>query len=466
MVRGVRTVARLAAVGMALALTVGAAGTAAATEAGAGALDGAWRMDGYGTVLTISGGKLTTYDTTRISCLPGYVTADQVGAPGAGGATRYGQGGVGWLTVTPQGRRRAVLAADDAAGVRRLERLPALPERCGQPAGEGPLAVFDRFWATFAENYPFFAAKHIDWRAVRDRYRPLVTPDTTDARLQQILTDMIRPLNDAHTGLAYQGRAVYFGLRPGTRVPTPDLRTRAAEAVARQLAAPERTFARGRLGVGELPGGIGYLRIDSFDGYLEDGDFQQQTAELDRAMDALLPAHGPALHGLVIDVRLNGGGADPLGLRIASRLTDRAYTAYAKVARNDPDDPTRFTRPQPITVQPSTARRWTGPVALLTSGSSVSAAETFTQALMGRTPAVTRIGENTQGVFSDIMVRTLSKDWAAVLPNEKYLDQRGHTYDGPGIPPTLRTPVFTEEELVQHKDSALTLARRVLRGDS
>ncbi|MFB7649123.1 S41 family peptidase [Streptomyces sp. NPDC056084] len=463
---GVRTAARTAAIGLALALTAGAAGAAPASAAGPGRLDGVWRMDGYGTLVTVANGRFTTYDTTRVSCLPGAVTAQQVGRPGAGGATRYGEGPVASMTFRPEGREHAVLALDDAAGVRHLERLSALPERCRKPAAEGPLAVFDRFWATFAENYPFFAAKGIDWQAARDRYRPLVTPDTTDARLQEILTDMIRPLHDAHTALVHQGRTVYFGLRPGTRVPTADLRTRAAANVARQLVAPARTFAQGKLVVGELPHGIGYLRIDSFDGYVESDSFQDQVAELDRALDALLPRDATRgadpLRGLVIDVRLNGGGSDALGLRIASRLTDRAYTAYRKVARNDPDDPARFTRPQPIVVHPAAAPRWTGPVALLTSGSSVSAAETFTQALMGRDPGVTRIGENTQGVFSDVMFRPLAKDWAVILPNEKYLDEHGRTFDGSGVPPRLRTPVFTEDDLTHGRDSALTLAREVL----
>ncbi|MFE4859096.1 S41 family peptidase [Streptomyces sp. NPDC056670] len=463
---GVRTVARAAAIGVALAMTVGAAGAAPASAAGPGRLDGVWRMDGYGTLVTVANGRFTTYDTTRVSCLPGAVTAQQVGRPGAGGAIRYGEDSVASMTFTPDGREHAVLALDDAAGVRHLARLSALPERCRQPAAEGPLAVFDRFWATFAENYPFFAAKGINWQAVRDRYRPLITPDTTDARLQQILTDMMRPLHDAHTALVHQGRTVYFGLRPGTRVPTADLRTRAAANVERQLVAPARTFGQGKLVVGELPGRLGYLRVDSFDGYVESGSFQDQVAELDRALDALLPRDaargaGP-LRGLVIDVRLNGGGSDALGLRIASRLTDRAYTAYRKVARDDPDDPARFTRPQPIVVHPAAAPRWTGPVALLTSGSSVSAAETFAQALMGRAPEVTRIGENTQGVFSDVMFRPLAKDWAVILPNEKYLDEHGRTFDGSGVPPRLRTPVFTEDDLAHGRDSALTLARQVL----
>lgn len=467
------TVSTLAAPGAALAapraLVSGSDRSEATAPRGDNRLDGAWRVDGYSMVVTVADGKLATYDTTRNSCVRGYIAADQIGTPGPDGATRYGSGSDGMFTLVPQGRRHVRMEIDGTAGVRNMKRLAALPAECGRAASDAPLAVFDRFWETFADNYPFFAAKGIDWQAVGDRYRARVSPNTTDAQLQQIFTDMIRPLHDAHTGLAFEGKLVYSGLRPGTRPVTDELRDRAGRAVARQLVGPLRTFGEGQLAVGELPGNVGYFRIDSFDGYVPDGTAQQELAELDRALGALLDGRtGPgadparALRGLVIDVRLNGGGSDVLGLRVASRLTDRAYTAYTKVARNDPLDPTRYTRPQPIGVRPADAPRWTGGVALLTSGSSVSAAETFTQALMGRGPRVTRIGENTQGVFSDIMIRTVSKKWIAIVPNEKFLDRDGDTFDGPGIPPHLRTPVFTEKELDSGRDSALTRARQVL----
>jgi hypothetical protein len=45
----------------------------------------------------------------------------------------------------------------------------------------------------------------------------------------------------------------------------------------------------------------------------------------------------------------------------------------------------------------------------------VSAAETFTQALMRRRPKIVRVGENTQGVFSDVLGRRLPNGMAARL---------------------------------------------------
>ncbi|MFF2656406.1 S41 family peptidase [Kitasatospora sp. NPDC058032] len=466
--------ARAAAVlAVALVVTAGTAVPALASGGGAGPrLDGVWRMDGYGTLLTVSGTRLTSYDVTRNSCTPGVTSADRFGAPLPGGAVRYGTPGspFGQLTITPHGRHRAVYTRDGATGTRALERLPdGLPAQCTRPVSDDPLAVFDRFWDGFEENYPFFAAKGVDWHAARATYRPTVTAEN----LVDTIITMVAPLRDSHVALlraSPDGRYTTFfrAMRDGTVAPTPELLGTVLPPIGAQLAAPEQPFGGGILGVGELPDGIGYLRVSAFGDYVDQGGQREQEAELDRAVDALLdrPRARP-LRGVVIDIRVNGGGSDALAVRLASRFTDRPYQAYRKVARNDPADPTAFTRPQPVTVRPAAgASRFTGPVALLTSGSTVSAGETFTQAMMGRSPHVTRIGENTQGVFSDQLPRRLSSDLLLLLPNEEFLTPAGTTFDGPGIPPDVRTPVFTPAELAGLKDSALTEARRLLTAGS
>ncbi|MEU3567741.1 S41 family peptidase [Kitasatospora sp. NPDC036755] len=470
-----RNTGRAAAAAVALATAVGLAAPGAAAAEGAAAaaggranpLEGIWRTEGYGMVIAVSGGRLTTYDVTAHSCVPGWITGTQSGAPGPDGTTRYAVENLG-LTLTPKGRDRAVEREEGGVGSKTVTRLNALPPSCAQPAPNDPLAVFDRFWENFEEHYPFFAAKGIDWHAVRDEKRPTITPTTTADQLQTVLVDMLRPLGDAHTGLVrvVDGRLedVFEGQRPGSTTPTKELIARARQASEAQLTGPEQLFAGGRLGAGRLPGGLGYLRVSSFND-LTDGDFQSQVDELDRVLDAALA--GPRRPtGLVVDVRLNGGGSDALALHVAARLTDRPYVAYRKVARNDPADPTKFTRPDPVTVRPSAGARFNGPVALLTSSISASAAETFTQAMMGRSPRVLRVGENTQGVFSDILVKTLSPDFLVVLPNEKYLRRDGGTFDGPGIPPNVHTSVFTPDELAALRDSALSTARRMLTEDA
>jgi C-terminal processing protease CtpA/Prc len=108
------------------------------------------------------------------------------------------------------------------------------------------------------------------------------------------------------------------------------------------------------------------------------------------------------------------------------------------------------------------APRFEGNVVLLTSRHSVSAAETFTMALMGRTPRVTRVGENTQGVFSDVLGRRLPNGWRFGLPNEIFLTQSGESFDGPGIAPDIAVPVFAKDDLEHGRDPAIRKALEIL----
>ncbi len=114
-------------------------------------------------------------------------------------------------------------------------------------------------------------------------------------------------------------------------------------------------------------------------------------------------------------------------------------------------------------MNPSPKPRSTGPVALLTGGSTVSAGETFTQALIDRPGRTVRIGRPTQGVFSDVMTRGLPDGMAVWLPNEEYLTRDDHTFDGTGIPPQIGEPVFTDEEFTKGRDSAFDRAVALLR---
>lgn len=457
-----RTTAIIAAVATALLGLVPAAEATAAAAAPAG-VDGFWRTDGYGTVVAIRSGHLTTYDTTAVSCLPGELNAEQAGPPDQWGAVRFNVGGVLEATVTPTGRDRGHLQFVDDLGIRHLRRLPALPGGCGTATKDDPVRDFDVFWQTFEENYPFFAARRVNWRATRARYRPMVNEHTSKERLFTILTDMIKPLNDRHTGLMMDRTHFFVGSRPGTRAPSAKLRDQVNKVTAAHLRVPLTTWGNGLLRYGDLPGHLGYLQLQAFGEYTAQDTFEANSAVLDKVLNSIFTrARVATMRGLIIDVRYNLGGDDPLGLSIAARLTHRPYVAFAKRARNDGGTGYSFTTPQPITVHPATTPVYSGPVAVLTSDLTISAGETFTQALMGRTPAPVRIGTATQGVFSDEMARHLPNGWLFELPNEEYLTAAHTTFDGTGIPPDITTPVFTPADLAHDRDSAVDRAVTLL----
>jgi C-terminal processing protease CtpA/Prc len=60
------------------------------------------------------------------------------------------------------------------------------------------------------------------------------------------------------------------------------------------------------------------------------------------------------------------------------------------------------------------------------------------------------------------MDRTLPSGGMFLLPNERFTTN-GRSYDGRGIPPDIRTEVFTDEELDNGRDSALDRAIDLLK---
>ncbi len=99
---------------------------------------------------------------------------------------------------------------------------------------------------------------------------------------------------------------------------------------------------------------------------------------------------------------------------------------------------------------------------MLTGGSTISAGETCAQALMDRPGRTARIGEHTQGVFSDTLERDLPGGWRINVPNEEFRTRSGQSFDGPGILPHLYEPALTEEEFALRRDSAFDRGLRVL----
>jgi hypothetical protein len=426
---------------------------------------GVWRTDGYGWVLDVSGGHVRTYETTSLSCLPEKDETQTSRSDPADG-TGYGRDGNADETIRRTGPDSGELRLLGTAADIDLIAIPAVPAACLRPTPSDPLTTFDVFWASFRDNYNSTVRKHVDWNALRATYRPRITAATTPDQLYRLLVEMVRPLGDAHIQIDRKHGDGFEGFRPGTRYTDGGGGVDEEDAIAsidRHLTHDLRVgslqkWADGSLVYADLPDGRGYLRITDFEDWDTSPDtYLARKTLLDGVLDRVFSAeHVRSWRELVIDLSYNDGGDDQIGLDIAGRMTDTAYTAYTKAARNDPDDPTRYGRARVVTVQPTPGRpHYTGPVRLLTSDVTISAGETFAEAMMGRTPPASRYGMATQGVFADNMDRTLPNGWTITVGNEDYVDPTGHDWEGLGIPPTTAFPVFTAQQIAGHQDPAL-----------
>ena len=425
-------------------------------------LDGNWMSEGYGLYLSVSGPTLKAYEVTAISCLSSFTAQRSSDAVNGDTAFTVVDRPTTFLFRNGVSSDRRRLHMNGAASDIVVRRVRSAPETCGKPVADTPLTNFDVFARTWAEQYGFFDIRKADWKAITDRNRPRVSDSTTPQELFQILRDMVEPLEDAHTSIrAEKISQSWSGTRKSPNWLERGERGRAFDVIDQKyVRVPLRSWCNGQVQYARLDSGVGYLRLRSFSGYGPQPGFESGLTALQDALDAIF-ADASSWRGLIIDVRINGGGADPYGLAIASRLAATGYVAYSKQARLDPEDPTRWTEPQPSPVSPSSRPSFHGQVVELTGIHSVSAAETFTQALLNRRPRVTRVGENTQGVFSDVLGRRLPNGWGFGLPNERFVTD-GKAYDGAGIPPDVMVPVFPKTDLDAGRDGALEKAFDIL----
>jgi hypothetical protein len=422
-------------------------------------LDGVWRSQGYGYVFDIHGPALKSFEVTKTTCVPGFTAnRDTISAPGREATFKSTDGEI-FFVRTSASNDHKLLHNDGSASDMRIDRLPRMPAVCDQPTANNPLANFEVFTRTWAEHYISFDLKHTDWGKVVADNRPKISSQTTPAQLFDVFEAMIKPFGDAHTFIeAHDLKRHFRGTRPGSGLPKSEFLAVTERAY---LKGPLRKFCNGKIQFGHIDNTTGYLRILAFAGYSKGGGFEKGLLALESALDEIFS--DSTLEALVIDVRINGGGDDPYGLVIASRLATSEYLAYTKEARADPVEHDKWTPGDPSPVRPSSRPRFRGPVVELIGPLTISAGETFTQALMGRTPHVTRIGENTQGVFSDVLGRRLPNGWTFGLPNEVFRTPEGTTFDGPGIPPEVAVPVFANQDIAAGNDPGMAKALQILR---
>ena len=431
-------------------------------------LDGVWRSQEYGYVFEIQGPVLKAFEVTTTTCVPGFTAKRLDSAVPGREATFKSKDKEVYFVRTGGTNDHKLLHQDDSVTDIRIDRVARMPAVCDQPTANTPLSNFEVFTRTWAENYISFDLRQADWDKVVAGYRPKVTSQTTPTQLFDILESMIEPLGDLHTGIEAHGlkRSTRAFWRFGTnRIIKNSIGGFATEGRQKLFAITNRVylqgsprmFCRGHLQYGYIDGTTGYLRILSFGGYSRHNDLRA----LESALDAIFSDR--KLQALVIDTRLSFGGSDELGLAIARRLTNSEYLAYTVQARTDPVKRDEWTSGNPVFVQPNSRPGFRGPVVELIGPITMSAAETFTQALMGRTPHVTRIGENTQGVFCDVLDRHLPNGWTFGLPNGVYRTADGVAFDVQGIPPDIIAPVFADADVTAGKDPGMAKAIQVLR---
>lgn len=452
-------------------------------------VEGLWEFPGYGSLLQVArdgaGYRLTHYETTREACRLGL---EPMQWPAAETAQR--------LRMSADGQTVEWLEAGQTLTPGRPgRRIAALPSRCLEGrwlrSGEAgyradALREFDWVWSSFDELYHDFRLSGTQWAAQRQAFRSRLTAQSSEQALFDVLSELIAPLGDGHSALFF-GEQVFANTRKPMlperlaalfveihelQQPLDDAQQRAqavfmAEAQQQLMdlpfaaglpAAPVRSGANGQVRWQLRGDGLMVLQVLGLSGLAGDeDDLARENPVLQAVLDQVMQ-QAQSARGLILDLRFNVGGYDEHAVRIASRFSANArHLAYSKQSRwGEQRTPAR-----PVYLDAQGALRFGGPVVVLTSHSTFSAAEVLALA-MRSLPQVRLMGERSGGALSDVLPRHAGGQLIFGLSNEIYLSPHGEWFEALGVPVDEELPLFTRAQLQASRDEAVERARQWL----
>ena len=135
-------------------------------------------------------------------------------------------------------------------------------------------------------------------------------------------------------------------------------------------------------------------------------------------------------NALIVDVRYNSGGSEPLAQEVAGRFADKSYVyAYSRYRNGEEHDD--LTDYNPRSFSPRGPWRYEKPVITLIGQKCMSSNESFVK-MMGECPRVTLMGDRTRGSSGNPDIIELPLDmtvslpqWIDYLPDKTPLDEHG-----------------------------------------
>jgi hypothetical protein len=343
---------------------------------------------------------------------------------------------------TREGPRRFYYSPDtESKEIRYADFFRTRPQPAVKPLDSKTAEeVFDTVWDAFDREYAMFAIKpQVDWAKLREKYRPRAAVAKTNQELANIISEMLDHLEDLHVYVQVDGQHVFGYNRD---------RPLNANWKARASLIGHITATGHDLDWGRTADGIGYVNV-----------YKLSDPSLPQVFDEVLGQMADT-KGLIIDLRFNGGGSEPLGCQIAGRLLDRPRVYSLSQYRAGPKQ-TDLGPKNERTCGPSGPWHYIGPVVVLQGQKTMSSAESFALAL-AQCPQVTTLGDRTAGSSGNPRHIDAGAGIIVNLPRWIDMDPQGKPIDAVGIAP--RTKIDAKpEDFRGDRDPVLSAALEHLR---
>lgn len=295
-----------------------------------------------------------------------------------------------------------------------------------------PLTNFDYLWEEVDKKYSYFELKNIDWNAIRNKYRPMLSANSSEEDLFNILAQMLNELRDDHTNLFSP-----FNLsRYNVRLKSPEnYRQRTIDEFYIPDIWLTGAFAHGFLNNKE----IGYIRYESFESEFSDDEF-----------DLILNRYKNT-KGLILDLRANGGGSIFNIPKILCRFTDKKTLIGYSITRNGPKH-NDFSNRENFFITPYSGLKYLKPIVVLIDRGSYSATTSFALATKAFSN-ITLLGDTTGGGGGLPNGGQLPNGWTYRFSISQLLDLNGNNYAEVGVPADIQATFdwndLTKDEIIE-----------------
>ncbi len=291
------------------------------------------------------------------------------------------------------------------------------------------------------EQYSYRDLRKLDWPALFSKYGPEMENAKSPALFAQAAAKLLGQAKDMHIWLEVGGRQIHPYKRDITR--------NYNLAVLGKVVPGFRKLSNG-VYTGRFEDGIGYILIDSWS--------VDRTEALEQAYTVI--GERPDAPGLIVDVRPNGGGAEPLAQQFAGCFVDKPVV-YSKHVYRSAGAAGGFDEPHDRILEPNKSRpKYRGKVAVLMGQANMSSCESFLL-MMKQVPGCKLIGSTSYGSSGNPKPTDLGNGVTVYLPSWKNLRPDGTCLEGQGITPDI--PIAVTPAALETTDPVLQAALTLLR---
>ncbi|HKP11952.1 MAG TPA: S41 family peptidase [Blastocatellia bacterium] len=378
------------------------------------------------------------------------------------------------------------------------------------------LDIFSEAWETINDKYYDPGFNGVNWRAVRERYRPAAEAARTDDDFYVVMKKMVGELRDAHTRFAtprermereqlksitagvsiseVEGRPVIVGVEPNSEaarmkvepgmivlsIDGKPIAERLAEAQARVAGTSTERAIKLRVYRQLVEGDPGKplrLALERADGSrLEVGLTRRVVSDVAQVISRRLPSgvgyvrltlwKSPAhkefkraletlkdAPGIIVDLRGNPGGEAQEVVKIASYFFNARVSFGQFISRGGKSFTLYTDRDDQV---------YSGPLVILANEGSGSGSELFSAAMQENGRAAV-VGRQSCGCVLGIAHFKKLKGGSELAVSElKYVSPQGNKIEGAGVTPNRAVPL-TLADLQHRRDAALEAAESTLR---